>query len=105
MHDDYGSSGPNILAIVSLVAGGLALLSTLCCCIPFVSMLEMFILPLLVLVGLITGGLGMAQANRTGEGKPLAIGGILLSLGAGLIGLLMTVFGMGAAALNVMMNL
>jgi hypothetical protein len=72
----------NVLAVVSAIAGGLAFLSSGCCCVPILSIVSMLVLPVLSLVGIGTGIAGLGQAKVSGQGKGLAMVGIGLSAGA-----------------------
>jgi len=78
------TGGTNVLAIVSLISGILSFVGSGCCCVPIISLLAMFGVPLLALVAIVTGILGISAASRTGTGKGMAITGI----GLGVMGIL-----------------
>ena len=79
---DPAVGGTNVLAVVSLITGVLALLSSGCCCVPILSMFSAVLLPVLSLVAIVTGILGLGQAKVTGQGKGLSMAGIGLGTGA-----------------------
>ncbi len=84
--DPYSGAeaGPNAFAIASVVSGALTFLGSGCCCVPIVSLVAGFVVPVLGLVAVITGILGMMQAAETGSGRGLSIAGI----GLGVVGVL-----------------
>jgi hypothetical protein len=98
--------GENNMALVSLISGGVSAGSLLCCCIPFVGYLSWLVVPLAGITAIITGILGLKEANETGVRKNEAIAGIALgSIGIVLIvvGILVTVFaGVGFGMLGAM---
>lgn len=104
---DFDAGGPasaetNVLAVVSIITGGLAFLSSGCCCIPIASIFAAVVLPLLSLIGIVTGMLGLGQAKVSGQGKGLAMAGIGLSGAAVLVALsilLLTFVGGAASAI------
>ena len=66
----------NPLAVISVVAGTIALMSNVCNCIPILNWVAWILIPLLAIAAIVTGGIGITKANEMGgEGKPLAIAG------------------------------
>ena len=77
----------NVLAIISLVLGIMAIVGQICNCVPLVNYAAMVLLPMLGIAAIITGGIGISKANTMdGEGKPLAMAGV----GLGCASLLVT---------------
>jgi hypothetical protein len=101
-----GAGGENNMALVSVISGGISAGSLLCCCIPFVGYLSWLVVPLAGITAIVTGVLGLKEANETGVRKNEAIAGIALgSIGIVLIvvGILVTVFaGVGFGMLGAM---
>lgn len=75
-----GAGKSQTLAIVSMICGGIGLLSLVGLIIPFVNLLCFFGSPTLGVAAIITGFLGRSRANRDPEnygGAGLALGGII----------------------------
>ena len=111
---DYGEAGSgesNNLAVVSLVLGVLSFLAWGCCClgsiIPFLSLLVMGVDFFLAVGAVITGAMGIKNAGETGNGKGMAIGGLVLGVLSLLIlaawAVFMVFFG-GLAAISALAN-
>ncbi|GAB4202976.1 MAG: hypothetical protein OHK0013_16700 [Sandaracinaceae bacterium] len=101
--------GENNLAMASLICGAVSVASLICCCIPFLNYASYVIVPCCGLAAIITGILGLREANRTGVRKNEAIAGIVLgSVGFVMIAIaiVLAIVGVGAiAALGGMQNL
>lgn len=75
-----GAGKSQVLALISIICGGVGLLSLVGLLIPFVNLLCFFGSPALGLAAVITGFLGRSRANRDPEhygGAGLALGGII----------------------------
>jgi len=71
----------NVLTIVSLVGGILGLISMCIGIVPFLGYVCLGLGGLFAVIALITGFLGMSQANKNAEkGRGMAITGIILSV-------------------------
>ena len=68
----------NNLALASVVCGGISVVSLLCCCVPFLNYVIWIVAPLTGIAAIITGILGLREANETGVRKNEAIAGIAL---------------------------
>jgi uncharacterized membrane protein len=79
------------MATVSLVSGIVSVVCLLCCCIPIVSMITMFLGPIAGLVAVVTGFLGFQEAQKTGVGKNESIVGMALGAVGVLAGIVMVV--------------
>lgn len=101
--------GENNLALASLICGGVSVVSLLCCCVPLLNYASYVIVPCCGLAAIITGILGLREANQTGVRKNEAIAGIVLgSVGFVMIAIaiVLAIVGVGAvAALGGMQNL
>ncbi len=75
------SSNADTLAMVSVITGALALLSSLCCCIPLISYLAMVINPMLAVIAIVTGFLAHNDSALSPDKKTLAKVGIGLGIG------------------------
>jgi hypothetical protein len=73
-----GGGGENNLALVSVVSGSVSAGSLLCCCIPVLGYLAWLVVPFAGVVAVVTGVLGLKEANETGVRKNEAIAGIAL---------------------------
>lgn len=73
-----GGGSENNLALASVICGGVSLVSLLCCCIPIVNYVVWIIAPLAGIAAIITGILGLREANETGVRKNEAIAGIVM---------------------------
>jgi hypothetical protein len=92
---DAEGGGSNTMALVSAISGALAIVGTGCCCVPIVSCFAQLIVPVLALVAIVTGILGMSKANELGgTGKGMAMAGIGMGVGAFLLGIVAVVVGM-----------
>jgi hypothetical protein len=104
-----GGGGENNLALASLICGGVSVVSLLCCCVPLLNYASYVIVPCCGLAAIITGILGLREANQTGVRKNEAIAGIVLgSVGFVMIAIaiVLAIVGVGAvAALGGMQNL
>lgn len=92
----------NPLSIVSLVAGILAIVGHMCCCVPFIGVFFGILVMILEVVAIVTGFLARSQAEE-GQSDPLALAGIATGLGAAVISLiwiLLTVFVVGLSAVT-----
>ncbi len=93
--------GENNLALASLITGGVSVAGLLCCCIPFLNYASYVIVPCCGLAAIITGILGLREANQTGVRKNEAIAGIVMgSVGFVMIAIaiVLAIVGIGAAA-------
>ncbi len=91
----------NNLALASLICGGVSVASLICCCIPLLNYASYVIVPCCGLAAIITGILGLREANQTGVRKNEAIAGIVLgSVGFVMIAIaiVLAIVGIGAAA-------
>jgi len=80
-----GGGAENNLALASVICGAVSVVSLLCCCVPFVNYIIWIIAPLTGIAAIITGILGLREANETGMRKNEAIAGIVM----GSVGFLM----------------
>lgn len=76
----------NPIAIVSLVAGILAIVGHGCCCIPFIGSFFGILVVILEVVAIVTGFVANSQKEE-GTSEPLALAGI----GTGIVAVLMSV--------------
>ncbi|MBX7195549.1 MAG: DUF4190 domain-containing protein [Sandaracinaceae bacterium] len=93
--------GENNLALASIICGGVSVAGLLCCCIPFLNYASYILVPLAGLAAIITGILGLREANQTGVRKNEAIAGIVMgSVGFVMIAIaiVLAIVGIGAAA-------
>lgn len=81
--------GENNMALVSVISGGVSAGSLLCCCIPIVGYLSWLVVPLAGITAIVTGIMGLKEANETGVRKNEAIAGIAL----GSVGIVLIVVG------------
>ena len=86
----------NNLALASVICGGISVVSLLCCCVPFVNYIVWVLAPLTGIAAIITGILGLREANVTGVRKNEAIAGIAM----GSIGFLMIIVVIAVAAIG-----
>ncbi len=68
----------NNLALASVICGAISVVSLLCCCVPFVNYIVWVVAPLTGIAAIITGILGLREANETGVRKNEAIAGIAM---------------------------
>lgn len=68
----------NNLALASVICGGISVVSLFCCCVPFVNYIVWVVAPLTGIAAIITGILGLREANETGVRKNEAIAGIAM---------------------------
>ena len=80
-----GGGAENNLALASVICGGISVVSLLCCCVPIVNYIVWVVAPLTGIAAIITGILGLREANETGVRKNEAIAGIAM----GSVGFLM----------------
>jgi hypothetical protein len=93
--------GENNMALASLICGGVSVAGLLCCCIPFLNYVSYLLVPLCGIAAIITGILGLREANVTGVRKNEAIAGIVMgSIGFVMIAIaiVLAIVGIGAAA-------
>lgn len=92
MSDPYDlPPASNTIATVSAGLGVAALLGTGCCCVPLVNYLAYLAVPVLALAAVVTGIVGMSQANTSGVGKSQAMVGIGAGAGSIVVGIGMVV--------------
>ena len=93
--DPSQGGGTNQMAMASLVCGGVSIASSICCCVPLISIVAVFVVPTLGLAAIVTGVLGLQAANKMGgTGKTESIVGIVLGsfgVAAGLISVVMLI--------------
>ncbi len=91
--------GENNLALASIITGGVSVAGLLCCCIPFLNYAAYVIVPCCGLAAIITGILGLREANQTGVRKNEAIAGIVMgSVGFVMIAIAIVLAILGAAS-------
>ena len=73
-----GGGAENNLALASVICGAISVVSLLCCCVPFVNYIVWVVAPLTGIAAIITGILGLREANETGVRKNEAIAGIAM---------------------------
>ncbi len=93
----------NPLAIVSLVAGILAILGHGCCCIPFVGAIFGILVLILEVVAIVTGFIARSKAEE-GQSEPLAMAGIAAGIVAVLMSIAYFALFFGTMALSMVMN-
>lgn len=99
MGGDPMGGGENNLALASLICGGVSVAGLLCCCIPFLNYASYVIVPCCGLAAIITGILGLREANQTGVRKNEAIAGIVLgSVGFVMIAIAIVIAILGVAS-------
>lgn len=92
----------NPLSVVSLVAGILAIVGHMCCCVPFIGVFFGILVMILEVVAIVTGFIARSQAEE-GQSEPLALAGIATGAGAAVISIiwiLLTVFVVGLSAVT-----
>jgi hypothetical protein len=90
----------NPLAVVSLVAGVLAIVGHVCCCCSTILGIPLI---LLELVAIITGFIANSQKEE-GESEPLALAGIATGIFAILMNIAYAVLTFGAVGLSMVMG-
>lgn len=98
---DPTGGGENNMALASVICGGVSVAGLLCCCIPFVNYASYVLVPLAGIAAIVTGILGLREANQTGVRKNEAIAGIVMgSIGFVMIAIaiVLAIVGIGAAA-------
>lgn len=93
--------GENNMALASVICGTVSLVGLLCCCVPILNWASYILVPLCGIAAIITGILGLREANVTGVRKNEAIAGIVMgSVGFVMIiiGIVIGLLGFGAMA-------
>ena len=67
-----------VVTTASVICGAISVISLLCCCVPIVNYIVWVVAPLTGIAAIITGILGLREANETGVRKNEAIAGIAM---------------------------
>lgn len=91
-----------VLGIVSLILGIVSIVGNCCTCIPVISWIVAFALPIFAIVGLILGIVGMKKSKKAGFKNTFAIIGLIISIVGiiiAIVSIVLSVFGLSMFAI------